>query len=206
MSLALLVLSAPAAAKPIVRPEPLIATTAICHSSQDCTLTLRLRERSRGDLGTLGLVVEGLPGGPQALQISRLDKVLTWAGAATAAVALIGLDTRRWRVSMRPPTDQTKPLPTATAADTNGAAQWGSVAGAPLLRRGAHGDWHLDGAPEGCQGLVVDGAGSPIGRFNPAKGFRLLEPLLSDGRVWVYDAQRAWSWPLSPSGQLDATE
>lgn len=203
MGLALLALSAPVEAKPIVRPEPLVATTALCRDPADCTLTLRLRERSRGDFGTLGLVVEGLPNGPQALQLSQHDKVLAWADAATATVTLTGLDTRRWVVGLRPPADGVKPLPAATRPATAGPEQWGAAAEAPTLRRGSGGDWYLVRAPANTRGLVVDGAGAPIGSFRPVDGFRLRTPLLGDGRVWVYDELRAWSWPLSPSGQLD---
>ncbi len=207
MGLALLALTSPAVAKPIVRPEPLIATTAVCRSPSDCTLTLRLRERSKGDFGTLGLVVEGLPGGPQALQLAQHDKILNWSGAATSTIALIGLDTRRWQLRMRPPSAAGEPLPAAaTPTAPPGPVQWGAATGAPVLRRGLHGDWRIDRAPMGSRGLVVDATGSPLGSFSPTHGFRLREPLLGDGRVWVYDAQHAWSWPLSPSGQLDADE
>lgn len=201
----MLALTAPAAAKPLVLPEPLVATTAVCRSPGDCTLTLRLRERSEGAFGTLDLVIEGMAGSPQELQLSQRDAVLTWPGAATTAVTLIGRDTRRWRIPMRPPNLRAEPLPAATPSSSSVTAQWGAGAeGAPVLRRGLHGDWQIGNAPAGSRGLVIDSAGAPIGTFNPAAGFRLREPLLGDGRVWVYDAEKAWSWPLSPSGQLDA--
>lgn len=205
LGLAALARTAPAAAKPLVLPEPLASTTAVCRSPDNCTLTLRQRERSKGELKALDLTVEGMVAGPRELRLSKQDEVLTWTGAATVAITLIGRAARRWQISMLPATAAAEPLPPAALTSPPGAVQWGAgEKGAPVLRRGLHGDWQIDHAPAGSRGLVIDSAGAPIGTFRPSDGFRLGEPLLGDGRVWVYDAKRAWSWPLSPSGQLDA--
>lgn len=199
----LVLTAAPLAAKPVTRPDLLFSTAAVCRSPADCDLTLSLRERGGGRFGSLDLQTDGLPGRPH-IRLAEADHVITWAGPATAVVQLRSPDGRTWSVRWQPPSgSDAAALPAAGSTGSPGLRQWGGVPTGPSLRRRSIGGWLVDGAPSSSRGMVLDAGGTAIGRFGPARGFRLPQPLTGDGRVWVYDERRAWSWPLSPSGQLD---
>lgn len=199
IGLVLSALGASAEAKPVVRPDPLIATFADC-SSSPCTLTLRVADRTRGAWGPVALVVEG-PDGPQPLQASAGTEERRWSGPATTVVTLRGLDGRVVDVPFAPPTSRGRLSP-ATANDA-WIPQWGAGSGEPRLLRGPAGGWKIERAGKQAAGaVVIPGESAALG-FDPARGFGLPEPLSGDGRVWLRDGDRVWSWPLSPSGQLD---